>query len=253
MDSENQEGEITIPSMRCSASREHLYKALSAAQGEFEDPAKSNKVDFKVGNKRVMYSYANLGMAIQGIRTVLAKHGLSFTQYVAGQALVTHLAHSSGQWMEVDYPIRLNGKPQEQGSTITYARRYSLFPLLGIAAVEDDDDGKAGQDQATRRPAALPDNAAGQVPKAQPKAQPKEWTDSARKRYYAVLGETRYNKEEMKLMINKVRHNDGRGPIHPKDMEPGDLGKVIRWMKTEKAADLYEEMCGSNAFEGIES
>jgi hypothetical protein len=47
--------------------------------------------------------------------------------------------HTSGQWIASEHPLPLSGRPQEIGSALTYARRYSLSALIGIAADEDDD------------------------------------------------------------------------------------------------------------------
>jgi hypothetical protein len=54
--------------------------------------------------------------------------------------------HSSGQWIQSDYPITNDtNKPQAMGSALTYARRYSLA-AMGVLAAEEDDDGNAAQD-----------------------------------------------------------------------------------------------------------
>ena len=53
--------------------------------------------------------------------------------------LVTTLWHSSGQWISSEYPLPSSGRPQEIGSAITYARRYSLSAIVGNSADEDDD------------------------------------------------------------------------------------------------------------------
>lgn len=85
----------------------------------------------------------------------LSKHGVSVYQAtrVEGDVLMldTRLAHK-GQWIEAEYPVcRFPAKPQELGSALTYARRYSLFSLVGIAG-EQDDDGTAANDTPTQAP-----------------------------------------------------------------------------------------------------
>ena len=52
--------------------------------------------------------------------------------------LETTLLHTSGQWIKSEYPL-LQGTAQQTGSSLTYARRYSLSSIAGIAADEDDD------------------------------------------------------------------------------------------------------------------
>jgi len=58
--------------------------------------------------------------------------------------LETRIIHSSGEWIASQYPLAAYAKPQEQGSAITYARRYALGALAGLAP--EDDDGKAAQE-----------------------------------------------------------------------------------------------------------
>ena len=58
--------------------------------------------------------------------------------------LHTALCHSSGQWIISAWPVvKLPAAPQIIGSALTYARRYTLFALVGIAGEGDDDDGNA--------------------------------------------------------------------------------------------------------------
>jgi hypothetical protein len=58
--------------------------------------------------------------------------------------LRTLLVHSSGEWLGTDWPVGAYARltPQQLGSALTYARRYSLFPLVGIAGQDEDDDGE---------------------------------------------------------------------------------------------------------------
>jgi hypothetical protein len=93
---------------------------------------------------------------LNSVREPLAKHGLSVTQMTqefAGQVeLVTLLLHSSGQWLRSVYPVKARTeKPQEFGSAMTYARRYTLSALLGIASEEDDDGQGAEASQGRTR------------------------------------------------------------------------------------------------------
>jgi len=55
--------------------------------------------------------------------------------------LTTMLAHASGEWIASDWPVRPAGtaNPHRMGAALTYARRYALFALLGIAGEEDLD------------------------------------------------------------------------------------------------------------------
>lgn len=116
-----------------------LALALSKLQGEINDVGK-NKQGYG-------YTYADLGSVLEIARPLLAKHGLSVTQLPqsAGEkvSVETLLMHSSGQWISSTIEMQVErGKnmslAQAVGSVITYARRYSLAAILGIAQVDDD-------------------------------------------------------------------------------------------------------------------
>lgn len=115
-----------------------LSKALASAQGEMT-AAIFNRINPHFKNK-----YADLAAIWDAIRKPLSKYGLSVTQTMeaingAGLMLVTTLRHSSGQWISSFQPLPTTPRPQEFGSALTYARRYSLSAIVGIAAEEDDD------------------------------------------------------------------------------------------------------------------
>lgn len=121
-----------------SGAIDKLAAALVAAQGEMTNPPKSKTV--YAGQKR--YSFAPLPEIIDCARPVLKKHGLAVVQLVRERALETRLVHQSGQWIGATYGLPSIADSQAMGSAITYARRYSLCAILGIAA-EDDEDGEA--------------------------------------------------------------------------------------------------------------
>jgi len=132
-----------------------IAAALAKAQGAME-AAKFNKVVNFSGRS---YKYADLSAVIEAIRKPLADNGLALTQTTeireGGFVLVTTLRHSSGQWLASEYPLPLAAKPQDLGSAMTYAKRYSITSLICIAADEDDDAGAAqanGQTASTPAP-----------------------------------------------------------------------------------------------------
>lgn len=126
--------------MNKSDSITKLAEALSAFQGELK-PAKKDEV-----NPFFKSKYADLASIYEVIREPLAKHGLSVAQlpYVWNDdkvILTTMLLHSSGEWLSSELlvtPVKAND-PQSMGSALTYARRYALGAILGVAAEEDDD------------------------------------------------------------------------------------------------------------------
>ncbi len=132
-----------------------LAAALVKAQAAMK-PASMNKV-----NPHFKSKYADLASIIESVRKPLSDNGLSFTQTTHLGAieysmyLVTTLLHTSGQWLRAEYQLPTNATPQQMGSALTYARRYSLSAITGTAADEDDDGDKA-EVQAKKRPEPEP-------------------------------------------------------------------------------------------------
>lgn len=129
-----------------------LASALSVAQGELRDPEKDTQ--------GYNYKYADLPSTLQTIRPVFHKNGLSFTQLPSGGDdnfvhITTRLMHTSGQWMESTFSMSIETKKgmsfmQCVGSTLTYARRYALQAVAGIAADEDTDHHDVRPDKDTK-------------------------------------------------------------------------------------------------------
>ena len=87
--------------------------------------------------------YATLENVLAVTKNAMADVGLSFSQFPDGDGLYTLIMHKSGQWIGAHAAMELKGHtPQDQGSAITYLRRYALSAALGLAT-EDDDDGNA--------------------------------------------------------------------------------------------------------------
>ena len=94
--------------------------------------------------------YIALADLIKEVRPVLAKYGLAVIQGVSGDGekaviITTRIIHESGEWIEEAFtmPVVAKGSkeatPQDYGAAVTYARRYSLAGILGVASEEDDD------------------------------------------------------------------------------------------------------------------
>ena len=120
-----------------------LAKALSQAQAEIKNtPATKENPHFRS-------RYTPLDDVLDMARLVLSKQGLMVLQDVSGASetisVVTRILHVSGEWIESDPLVMRADKPtpQGQGSAITYARRYSLSGILGIATDPDDDGNEA--------------------------------------------------------------------------------------------------------------
>jgi hypothetical protein len=126
-----------------------LAKALAAAQGEMTSASKD------ATNPHFKSRYATLASVWDAIRGPLSRNGLSVSQVLetpdAGSGVIvrTMLLHSSGQWIASRYVMPIPDKltPQAVGSAITYARRYALSAIVGIAPDDDDDgNGASGKD-----------------------------------------------------------------------------------------------------------
>ena len=118
-----------------------LAEALSKLQGVVEDPVK-NKSAHKC-------KYADLPQVLQILRPLFLQNGLSVSQFPGIEddkiTIETMLMHKSGQYISSVLKMNALGansamnKAQEMGAVITYARRYALTAILGIAADEDTD------------------------------------------------------------------------------------------------------------------
>lgn len=107
----------------------------------------------QAGNRT--YKYLNLATILKTIKPVFEKHGLAFSQRVtfdnAGEArqvigtVETIIFDNEEQMVACSYPFFVTGDPQQVGSAITYARRYSLYAVLGIFPDKDDDGAYAKQ------------------------------------------------------------------------------------------------------------
>jgi len=142
-----------------------LSKALGKAESEFPQIKRSQKVNFATaGGTRIKYSYAPLSEIFDAIRKPLAENGLAISQpmtIIDGKLIVeTVLSHSSGEWISGQILIESQKlDPQSIGSALTYARRYSLSALLGIASEEDDDaEGAMNREQSESKGESKPES-----------------------------------------------------------------------------------------------
>lgn len=136
--------------MKMSETIAELATALSIAQGQIEDAAKTVKNDFYKSK------YADLASVRAAVRQPFADNGLSVVQFPrtvpGGVEVETMLLHSSGEFMAETLFMPVKHEPHPIGSGISYARRYALMSIANLAA--DDDDGNAAQ---TAKPVAEPD------------------------------------------------------------------------------------------------
>lgn len=101
------------------------------------------------------YKYLNLATLLKNIKPIFEKHDIAFSQKVTfggagdGRQILgtveTIIFDEHEQQTVCEYPFYVTGDPQQVGSAITYARRYSLTTILGIFPDKDDDGGYAKQ------------------------------------------------------------------------------------------------------------
>lgn len=129
---------------------DQLATALSQAQGEILNATKDSSNPF------FKSTYADLASVREAIQPVFTKYGLSYAQTFSrdehGVIVETVLMHKSGQWLCGGLSIKpVKDDPQGIGSAITYARRYSLQAIAGIAADDDDGEAAMGREKKTER------------------------------------------------------------------------------------------------------
>jgi hypothetical protein len=136
---------------RSSESFAALASALAKAQAELINPEKSLTATIRtgrLGEGERSFRYAPLASGLDIVRKTLGQHEIATVQTTeidqpAGIVrLTTLLAHSSGEWIASDWPvcpIADMASPQRMGTALTYARRYALFTLVGIAGEDDLD------------------------------------------------------------------------------------------------------------------
>src|SRR6202790_3816276 len=128
-----------------------IAAALAKAQAELSNPEKALTATIRSPFPRESdrtFRYASLSCGLDIVRKALGKHEIATVQTTAIDKdsgliqLTTVLAHSSGEWVSSDWPVcpvSETAAPHRMGAALTYARRYALFTLVGIAGEDDLD------------------------------------------------------------------------------------------------------------------
>jgi ERF superfamily len=136
---------------RSSESIGTIAAALAKAQAQLINPEKSLTGTIRSdggGGAERSFRYAPLSSGLEIVRKTLSQHEIATVQTTsidetAGIVrLSTVLAHASGEWIASDWPvcgISETTTPHRMGAALTYARRYGLFTLVGIAGEDDLD------------------------------------------------------------------------------------------------------------------
>lgn len=125
--------------------------ALAKAQAEIANPEKSLSATIRSPFPREAdrtFRYASLSSGLDLVRKSLGRHEIATVQTTSIDdavgliRLTTVLAHSSGEWVSSDWPVcpvSETAVPHRLGTALTYARRYALFTMVGIAGEDDLD------------------------------------------------------------------------------------------------------------------
>lgn len=128
-----------------------IAAALAKAQAELTNPEKTLTATIRSPFPREgdrTFRYASLASGLDIVRKTLSQQEIATVQttrieHVTGQIhLTTLIAHSSGEWISSDLPVcqaKETDAPHRMGAALTYARRYALFALVGIAGEDDLD------------------------------------------------------------------------------------------------------------------
>lgn len=195
---------------------EKLSEALAKAQAEIKEAALDKE------NPHFHNPYATLASVWEACRKPLSDNGLSVTQVIGtleGKSVLrTVLMHSSGQWIESTCPlITQQAGMQALGSAITYARRYSLAAIVGVAAGEKEEDDGNGADKGQGRTRAQKQTREKKDPPAS--SGPKVQVESKPGDFIMPFGKTTKDKAI-------------------KDCDVGDLQKALAWLKEQPVEKL---------------
>lgn len=140
---------VDVNGIKVSMPCNEIMEALAKMQGQLDNAKKESKNPF------FNSKYADLANCLQTAKKPMADNGLSLSQHCtydgAFVTCVTILGHASGQMMVSTLNVPVARKdPQGVGSSITYARRYALTSIIGLAQ-EDDDGNAASQKQSEEK------------------------------------------------------------------------------------------------------
>jgi hypothetical protein len=231
-----------------------LAKALAKAQAKMAGAKKDSK------NPHLHTRYADLSSVWEACRSALTENGLSVVQTLDDSdcaenqvCVVTTLLHESGQWIQgrlrmVATRASRQGQgeqldPQVVGSAITYARRYSLAAIVGVAP--EDDDAEAAMQRRSGATAAAPgkfaekpadgkssDKADKSVDKAPDKTADKMATKPLTPRTTTAAPEAAAEKQEAKRLANEILKQVHDGVLTSQEVNlHGDIPSVSEALK----------------------
>ena len=161
-------GFVEVNGVKISVPCNKLLEALGKMQGMLDNAKKASD------NPYFKSKYADLATCLQTAKKPMADEGLSLSQHCTFDGAQVHcvsvLGHSSGQMMVSTLIVPVTKKDaQGVGAAITYARRYALSAIIGLA--QEDDDANAAVGANDKKPEPKKEQ---QKPIERPKEQPKE-------------------------------------------------------------------------------
>lgn len=229
-----------------------LAAALAKVQAQLPDLERDRTVEVvqKSGGK-YSYSYVTLANLSKHVLPLLAANGLAFacmpSATADGRLCVRYrLMHESGEALEGEFPISTDGGIQMIGGRITYARRYCLAALVGVAADEDDEsrlhEGARGVAQRAaaptrRQPADRPAQRTARraEPPPLPSDGPQPYTPAQRARLMALFGEVGIDDRAERLDI--VSRLIGRTITSANELTKEEAGRVLEKLEEASKAE----------------
>src|ERR1700744_5688566 len=133
------------PMQRASETIGAIAASLAKAQCELENPERTLTATIMDRGGERSFRYASLASGLDLVRKALGQQDIAVVQSTAvdrGQIMLTTLlVHTSGEWVSSLWPIcpASENSAHVKGAALTYARRYALFTLVGIAGEDDLD------------------------------------------------------------------------------------------------------------------
>ena len=220
-----------------------LAEALAKAQGEIQAAVRDAKNPFHRS------TYADLCSVWEACRDPLSKNGLAILQPTAGNGngtveLITMLIHSSGQWIKGTLKVtpgkiikegqnrgsfQPSQDPQSLGSALTYARRYGLAAMVGVAPEGEDDDGERAMGR---------DSGNGHRTRSSGNNKPKLTTDQEKKKKRLVSWLFAEANNDAKSVGATVKSLTNNIYSNVNDMTPDHFDRF--WEKCEKDVREFE-------------
>jgi len=221
--------------MNKSESIGKLTEALAKAQSGYNALIKDSTNPF------FKSKYADLAACLDCVREPLSQNNLAVIQitHIINEKTImleTVLSHSSGEWISGEYPVNPT-KPDAQGigAGLTYARRYALSAILGLAA-ENDDDGNLASGitvipQVTK-PAAAKQTGAGKTPTTNTAYSKNAYTDETIKRVEKLEKDGLKGKECLKKFLPQYSET-GVDVKNLSDLDDAGMNKLINFIENQ--------------------